>query len=38
MGITDTFRITGTALSAQSIHMDVIARNMASAQLVSGSE
>ncbi|MEZ5490696.1 MAG: flagellar basal body rod protein FlgC [Gammaproteobacteria bacterium] len=38
MGITDTFKITGTALSAHSIHMDVIARNMASAQLVSGSE
>ena len=38
MSMTDTFKITGTALSAQSIHMDVIARNMASAQLVSGSE
>ncbi len=38
MGIIDAFKITGTALSAQSIHMDVIARNMASAQLVSGSE
>lgn len=38
MGITDTFNITGTALSAQSIHMDLIARNMANAQVVSDSE
>lgn len=38
MSMIDTFNITGTALSAQSIHMDVIARNMANAQLVSGSE
>jgi flagellar basal-body rod protein FlgC len=38
MGITDTFRISGSALSAQSIHMDVIARNMANAQVISNSE
>ncbi|MBT8148090.1 MAG: flagellar basal body rod protein FlgC [Gammaproteobacteria bacterium] len=38
MSMINTFNITGTALSAQSIHMDVIARNMANAQLVSGSE
>jgi flagellar basal-body rod protein FlgC len=38
MGLIDTFKITGTALSVQSVHMDVIARNMANAQLVSSSE
>ena len=38
MSMINTFQITGTALSAQSIHMDVIARNMANAQLVSSSE
>lgn len=37
MGITDTFGITGSALSAQSVHIDMIARNMANAQVVSGS-
>lgn len=38
MGISNTFGITGTALNAQSIHMDVIAKNMANSQVVSGSE
>lgn len=38
MGISETFNITGSALSAQSIHMDMIARNMANAQVVSGSD
>ena len=38
MGIANTFKITGTALSAESIHMDAIARNMANAQVVSGTE
>lgn len=38
MGITNTFEITGSALSAQSAHIDLIARNMANAQLVTGSE
>ncbi len=38
MGISNTFRITGSALSAQSIHIDVIAKNMANSQVVSGSE
>lgn len=38
MGISNTFRITGSALSAQSIHMDTIAKNMANSQVISGSE
>ncbi len=38
MGISDTFRITGTALNAQSIHIDAIAKNMANSQVASGSE
>jgi len=37
MGISDTFRITGTALNAQSIHIDIIAKNMANSLVVSGS-
>jgi flagellar basal-body rod protein FlgC len=38
MGLSNTFKITGTALSAQSIHIDMIAKNMANSQVVSGSE
>lgn len=38
MGISNTFGITGTALNAQSIHIDIIAKNMANSQVVSGSE
>lgn len=38
MGISNTFSITGTALNAQSIHIDIIAKNMANSQVVSGSE
>ena len=38
MGISNTFGITGTALNAQSIHIDVIAKNMANSQVVSGSQ
>lgn len=38
MGISNTFDITGSALNAQSIHIDTIARNMANAQVASGSE
>jgi len=38
MGISNTFGITGSALSAQSIHIDAIAKNMANSQVVSGTE
>ena len=38
MGISNTFKIIGTALNAQSIHIDIIAKNMANSQVVSGSE
>ena len=37
MGISNTFGITGTALNAQSIHIDTIAKNMANSQVVSNS-
>lgn len=38
MGISNTFNITGSALNAQSIHIDIIAKNMANAQVVSGND
>lgn len=38
MGISNTFDITGSALNAQSIHIDTIAKNMANSQVASGSE
>jgi flagellar basal-body rod protein FlgC len=38
MGLTGIYRITGTALNAQSRHLDMIAQNMANAQVVTGSE
>lgn len=38
MGLSSVFEITGTALNAQSIHIDTIAKNMASAQVLAGSE
>lgn len=38
MGISSIYRISGTALSAQSRHLDLIAKNMANSQVVSGSE
>lgn len=38
MGMTDIFNVTGSALNAQSIYLDMIARNMANSQMVSGSE
>ncbi len=38
MGISNTFDITGSALNAQSTHIDLIARNMANSQVVSSSE
>lgn len=38
MGISNTFAITGTALNAQSIHIDIISKNMANSQVVSSSE
>jgi len=38
MGISSVFDITGTALNAQSMHIDVIAKNMANAQVLAGSE
>ena len=37
-GIADSFRINGSALNAQSQNLNMIARNMANAQVVSGSE
>jgi flagellar basal-body rod protein FlgC len=38
MGLTGIYRITGTALNAQSRHLDMIAQNMANSQVVTGSE
>ncbi len=38
MGLSSVFEITGTALNAQSIHIDAIAKNMANAQVLAGSE
>lgn len=38
MGISSVFDITGTALNAQSLHIDTIAKNMANAQVLAGSE
>ncbi|MFT4814739.1 MAG: flagellar basal-body rod protein FlgC [Pseudohongiellaceae bacterium] len=38
MGLSSIFEITGTALNAQSIHIDTIAKNMANAQVLAGSE
>ena len=38
MGLSSVFDITGTALNAQSIHIDTIAKNMANAQVLAGSE
>lgn len=38
MGISSIYKISGTALSAQSRYLDMIAQNMANAQVVSGSE
>ena len=38
MGISNTFDISGSALNAQSISLDTIARNIANAEVVSGTE
>ena len=38
MGISSIYRITGTALNSHSKHLDMIAQNMANAQVVAGSE
>lgn len=38
MGLSSVFEITGTALNAQSLHIDTIAKNMANAQTIAGSE
>lgn len=38
MSISNTFNITGSALNAQSIHIDIIAKNMANSQVVSSTE
>lgn len=38
MGISNIYRITGTALNTHSRHLDLIAQNMANSQVVSGSE
>lgn len=38
MGLSNTFNISGSALNAQSLHLNMIAKNMANAQVVSGSE
>lgn len=37
MGISNTFNITGSALNAQSIHIDTIAKNMANSQVIASS-
>lgn len=38
MGLSSIYRISGTALNAQSRHLSIIANNMANAQAISGSE
>ena len=38
MGISSIYQITGTALNSHSKHLDMIAQNMANAQVVAGSE
>lgn len=38
MGLSNIFRVSGTALNTQSISIDTVAKNMANAQVVSGSE
>lgn len=38
MGMSNIFSITGTALNAQSTHINMIAKNMANSQVASGSE
>ena len=37
MGISSTFNVTGSALNAQSIHIDTISKNMANSQVIAGS-
>ncbi len=37
-GISNSFNISGTALNAQSISISTIAKNMANAQVISGTE
>lgn len=37
-GISNIFKISGTALNAQSVSFSTIAKNMANAQVISGSE
>lgn len=37
-GISNTFQISGSALNAQGISINTIAKNMANAQVVSGTE
>jgi flagellar basal-body rod protein FlgC len=38
MGISSIYQISGTALNSHSKHLDMIAQNMANAQVVAGSE
>lgn len=38
MGISNIFRVSGTALNTQSVAIDTVAKNMANAQVVSNSE
>lgn len=38
MGISSIYQITGTALNSHSKHLDMIAQNMANAQVIAGSE
>lgn len=38
MGISSIYKISGSALSAQSRYLDLIAQNMANSQVVAGSE
>ena len=37
-GISNSFTVSGTALNAQSISINTIAKNMANAQVISGTE
>lgn len=38
MGLSSIYQITGSALNSHSKHLDMIAQNMANAQVVAGSE
>ena len=38
MNLNSIFKVTGSALNAQSVHMEIISNNLANARIASGSE